>query len=373
MTERLLEMSIRKNTIASTPPSSGEIQALKHLNAAEIKEAEQMARALDVRDSLAITSFGVKPQKELTALADPILKMVSTKDTGVAGEVLSELLQEIKVLDAGSLPNQIERGLSRLPIIGGMFSKLRQFISRYEKISTKIDRTVVALEKSKNVLVRDVAVLDKMYDRNGIYFRQMLTCVAAGEMKLAELRKEQSVLAEHSRASGDPVEIHLASDMANAITRLERRVHDLKLSATISLQSAPQIRLVQNSNQMLVERLQSSILTTIPLWKNQVVIAITLFDQKKALKLQSEVSKTTNELLRRNSEMLREGSLDSARESERGIVEIETLRFVNQQLIDTIEDTLRIHEDGRIKRVQVETELEQLQEDLKAKLTEVRT
>ena len=366
-------MSTDRASIATAPAAGGEINALRHLTESEVKEAEHLAKSLDVRDSLAITSFGIRPQRELTALADPILKMVATKDSGVAGEVLTELLVEIKELDAGSLPDQVERGLIRIPIIGGMFSKLKQFISRYEKISAKIDRTVVALEKSKNTLARDVVILDKMYDQNSLYFRQMLTYVAAGDIKLDALRIEQSGLAEQARISRDLVDGQKASDLSNAISRLERRVHDLKLSAMISLQGAPQIRLVQNSNQALMEKLQSSILTTIPLWKNQVVIAITLFDQQKAAKLQKEVSKATNELLRRNMEMLREGALDTARESERGIVEIETLRVINRQLIDTIEDALRIHEDGRAARMRVETELEHLQGELKSKLIDVRS
>jgi uncharacterized protein YaaN involved in tellurite resistance len=366
-------MDFDPNKVAVSRPAAGEIQAMKHLTPEEIRSAGQMARSMDIRNSLAITGFGVKPQREMSALADPILRMVATKDSGVAGEVLTELLQEIKALDAGSLPNYVERGLSRLPIVGRMFNKFQQFISRHEKISAKIERTTVALEKSKSQLSRDIAVLDKMYDRNSLYFREMLTHIAAGEMKLENAREEQAVLADRSRASGDPVEIQLASDMTNAIARLERRVHDLKLSAMISLQSAPQIRLVQNSNQALVEKLQSSVLTTIPLWKSQVVIAIALFNQNKGLVLQRNVSEATNKMLKENMERLGQGAREAARESERGIVEVETLRTVNRQLIDTIEDTLRIHEDGRAKRQQAEAELEQLQEELKTKLAEVRT
>ncbi len=365
-------MSATNSSAITIPPPEGEIQALKHLTPAELQEAKQLAQALDVRDALAVTGFGVRPQKEMSAVTDPILKMVATKDTGAAGEVLTTLLQEIKALDAGSFAAKAERGISKLPIVGGWFSKLQQFISRYEKISTKIDRTIVALEKSKNVITRDIAMLDKLFDQNGIYFRQMLTFIAAGDLKMEALRVEHAALAEEASASHDPVLAQQASDLANAISRLERRVHDLKLAAMVSLQNAPQIRVVQNTDQALVEKIQSSILTTIPLWKNQVIIAIALFDQKKGLELQRQVTRTTKELLLTNAEMLRQGSIGVAQETERGIVEIETLRAVNEKLIDTIEETIRIQQEGHRKRMQVESELEQLKAGLQAKLAEVR-
>jgi uncharacterized protein YaaN involved in tellurite resistance len=366
-------MSMDRNVAAALPRSEGEIQALKHLAPAEVKEAERLALTIDVRDALSITTYGLRPQKEMSALADPILKLVSTKDAGVAGKVLTELLTEIKGLNAGSLGTQVERGISRLPLIGRLFSRVQQFISRYETVKTKIDRTVIALEASKHTLIRDVVLLDKMYDQNGVYFRQMLIHVAAGDMKLQAMRDEHDALVKQAGMSGDPIHAQKASDFANAVTRLERRVHDLKLAAMVSLQSAPQIRLVQNSDQQLVEKIQSSILTTIPLWKSQIIIAISLFNQNKAATIQREISRTTNALIRENMEMVREGSIASARESERGFVEIDTLRVVNQQLIDTIEDTIRIHEEARHKRAEVELELEELQGNLKDKLSQVRT
>lgn len=360
------------NEIVHVPASDGEIQALKHLTPAELQEAKQLAQALDVRDSLAITSFAVKPQKELAALTDPILKMVTTKDSGVAGQVLTDLLQEIKSLDAGSFASQVESKLSKVPLLGRMFDKLDKFVSQYEKVSVKIDRTVVELEKSKNTLMRDVVMLDKLYEQNSLYFRQLLTYIGAGELKLDALRVEHAGIAEQARASRDPIEAQQVADMGNAIARLERRVHDLKLAAMIALQSAPQIRLVQNSDQSLTEKIQSSILTTIPIWKNQVIIAIALFDQKKATELQGAVARTTNDLLRKNAEMLRQSTTDVARETERGIVEIETLRAVNDQLIATIQETIEIQQEGSRKRKQVETELENLQAALTAKQAEVQ-
>lgn len=345
-----------------------ELNALKHLTPAELAEARELAQALDVRDSLAVMGFGTKPQKEMSTLTDPILRAVRAKDAGAAGEILTELLSEIKSLNAGSLAEQAERSLSKLPLVGGMFSKLQQFIAQYEKVSVKMDRTVVALEDSKRTLVRDVAMLDQLYAQNTAYFRQLLTYIAAGDLKLEALRVEHGVLAAEAHASGDMIEAQNVSDLNNALLRLERRVHDLKLAAMVALQSAPQIRLVQEGDQALVEKIQSSILTTIPLWKNQVIIAIALFDQKKAVQLQKQVAQTTNDLLLQNAAMLQETTTNVARETERGIVEIETLRAVNQKLIDTIQESIEIQQAGHVKRMQVEAELEVLKGELQATL-----
>ncbi len=350
-----------------------DIQALKHLTPQELQQAQQLAHTLDVRDSLAVTAFAAKPQKEMTSLTDPIMKMVTTKDTGAAGEVLTNLMTQVKALNAGSLSQQAESWAVQLPLVGGMFSKVQHFISEYEKIGVKIDRIVVELDTTKNTLNRDIALLDQLYAQNTAYFRQLLTYIAAGELKLQDLRPEHEKMAQEARSSNDPVLAQQASDLGNAISRLERRVYDLKLTAMIALQTAPQIRLVQNGDQALVEKIQTSLLTTIPLWKNQVIIAITLFDQKKGVELQRAVTDTTNDLLLKNAEMLQQGTAAVARETERGIVEIETLHTVNQKLINTIEEALQIQAEGRQRRQEAEGQLEQMQKDLQAKLTEVRT
>lgn len=349
-----------------------DINALKHLTPGELQEAQQLAQALDVRNALEVVGFGVKPQKEMSALTDPILRAVKTRDVGAAGEVLTELLGEIKSLNAESLAAQVEHSVSRLPLVGSMFNKLQQFVSQYEKVSVKIDRTVTALEKSKYTLTRDIAMLDQLYVQNTNYFRQLLTYIGAGDLKLESLQVEHAALAETARASGDMVDEQNVSDLSNAMMRLERRVHDLKLGAMVALQSAPQIRVVQDGDQALVEKIQSSILTTIPLWKSQVIIAIALFDQRKAAELQKQVTKTTNDLLLGNANMLQQNTKAVAREVERGIVEIETLRTVNQKLIDTIQETIDIQKAGHAKRMQVETELEGLQNEIRDTLTHVR-
>jgi uncharacterized protein YaaN involved in tellurite resistance len=348
--------------------STGELQAIDQLTSAERQEANQLAQSLNVLDALAVTGFGVKQQRDMSALTDPVMKLVMTKDSGAAGEVLTALLEEIRSLDAGSLAVQTERALSKLPLVGWVFDKFRQFISRYEKIGTKIDRITVELDKSKNTLTRDIAMLEKLYEQNSVYFRQLLTYIAAGETKLEALGTDRAGMAVKD---ADATRSQKSADLSSAIARLERRVHDLKLTAMISLQSAPQLRLVQGGDQALVEKIQSSILTTIPLWKNQIIIAIALFDQQKGLALQQQVVKTTNELLTKNAEMLQQGTTGVAREVQRGIVEIETLRDVNQKLIHTIEETLEIQAEGQRKRSVVEAELANLQSDLLKALSSI--
>jgi uncharacterized protein YaaN involved in tellurite resistance len=357
------------NQLTLSVSQKADIQALDQLTPAERQEANQLAQNLNVSDALAVTAFGVKPQRDMSALTDPVMKLVMTKDSGAAGEVLTSLLEEIRTLDAGSLATQTERALSKLPLVGWMFDKLRQFVSRYEKIGTKIDRITVELDKAKNVLTRDITMLEKLYEQNSGFFRQLLTYIAAGELKLDALHGERA--GKLPDAAADPVATQRSADLATAAARLERRVHDLKLTAMISLQSAPQLRLVQAGNQALVEKIQSSILTTIPLWKNQIIIAIALFDQQKGLALQQQVAKTTNELLTKNAEMLQQGTTGVAREVQRGVVEIETLRDVNQKLIHTIEETLEIQAEGQRKRRVVEAELGNLQSDLRKALSSI--
>ncbi len=365
-------MSTTNDSMIAVAATGGEIDSLKHLTPEELEQARNLAQTLDVTDGFAIMALGAKSQKDLSALTDQVLKATATKNTGAAGQALTELMGEIKALDVDSFANAVEHGLSRIPIIGSMFGGLQKFISQYESISVKIDRTVVALESSRNTLSRDIVLLNNLYARNTAYFRDLLMAIGAGELKLQALRAEQAGRAEEATESGDPVLAQQVADLGDAISRLERRVHDLKLAAMVCLQSAPQMRLVQGSDQVLVEKIQSSILTTIPLWKQHVIIAISLFNQKKANELTEAVDRTTNELLIKNSNLVRDGVGQTEKTKERGFVEIETLRTVNDNLIATIDETIKIQEEGRLKRQEVEAELGELQAALRNKLTEIR-
>ncbi len=356
--------------VPADPDEEG--RAVSRLTPGEAHEAAAIARALDVRDPVAVSGLGVRPQRELSALTDPVMRLVTTRETGDAGRSLTALMTTIRELDADSLGGQLESVVARLPVIGRWFRGARRFIARYEKVGVKIDRTLAALETSKGNLVRDVALLDRLYDQNVACIRGLWTSIAAGELKLQQLRGEHGTRAAAAAASQEPIANQDASDLADAITRLERRVHDLKLAAHVALQSGPQIRLVQGADQALVEKIQSSILTTIPLWKHQVIIALGLYNQRKALELQRAVTETTNDMLVKNAEMLKTGTGAVAREAERGLVEIETLRRVNRTLIETIEQTLRIQAEGREKRQEAEAALEALRHEWRAGLAAAR-
>jgi uncharacterized protein YaaN involved in tellurite resistance len=358
------------NLPAVTSPN--DLVVSSQLTPEETAKAAEIAKGFDPRASNAILQFAVAPQKKLGDVADPLLQKVKTKDTGPAGEALTELMARVKEVNVDSLSGQAESFLSNLPLIGSAFNHVQQFISRYEKIAVKIDRIVDELKGARQTMLTDITQLDLLYAQNAASFREMLVYIRAGELKLEEMRTQLEALKAQAAATNDMATAQQVRDLADLTTRLEKRVYDLKLTAMITLQTAPQIRLVQSSDQVLVEKIQSSILTTIPLWKNQIVIAISLFNQKKALELQRAVTDTTNDLLARNAALLQQGVTDVARESERGVVEIATLQEVNNRLIATIEETLQIQEEGRRKRQEAEGQLQEMQGQLRQALVQAR-
>jgi len=345
---------------------------LSKLTEEERERAAAMARQIDIQDSQAVVTFGVAAQKEIADFSDSVLNQVRSKDTGYVGEVLSSLVSSVKELDVDSLS---EGGSfwSKIPLIGALVDRFQQFITRYQKLSTQIESIVTELDKARMQLLKDITLLDNMYGKNLSYLKDMEVIIAAGQIKLKELR-EDTLPGFHARVeeSGDPVEIQKFHDLEQFVDRFDKKLHDLMLSRMVAIQSAPQLRMIQNSDQLLVEKIQSSILNTIPLWKNQIVIAITLMRQKKALELQKKVSDTTNELLKKNAELLKESATGIARESERGIVDLETLKEVNDDLISTIEETLSIQAEGRTRRRQAETELARIESDLKDRLVSLK-
>ena len=264
--------------------------------------------------------------------------------------------------------------VSRIPVIGKLGKPFEKFATRYQKVATSIEKVTDQLERARMGLLKDMTVLEKMYELNLEYLKQLDLYIAAGEQILVEMETVKlPELEAEVRASDDPIAAQRLADFRQAMGRFERRLHDLKLTRQIAIQTAPQIRLIQGNDTNLVEKIQSSILNTIPLWKNQIVIAITLYRQQQALGVQKQVTDMTNELLAKNAALLKDGSAKVAREVERGVVDIETLRQVNADLIGTIEETLRIQEEARTRRVQAEGELVQMQSQLKQKLLEVRS
>ena len=352
-----------------TQPAEEQVSQYDQLSEEDRAKVDAIIGDVDISDSAAVLQYGVQAQSNISGFADNILNQVRSKDSGYVGEILSDLMVNVKHMEVDDLSG----GKGFFGLFGGMKRKAEKFMARYEKIGVHIDKTVSELDKSRMQLLKDITLLDSLYDKNLEYHRELEYYILAGEKKIQEIRDitipEMKAQAE---ASGDPVDAQKVNDYGQLLNRFEKKVHDLKLSKMIALQTGPQVRLIQSNDQVLVEKIQSSILNTIPLWKNQIVIAISLFRQEKALKQQQEVSKTTNELLRKNSDMLKQNSIEVAKESEKGIVEIETLKKVNQDLIDTIEETLLIQKEGSAKRAQAEQELKTMEEQLKDKLTEIK-
>jgi uncharacterized protein YaaN involved in tellurite resistance len=258
-------------------------------------------------------------------------------------------------------------------MFGKISNSLQEVLSKYQKTGAQIDRISVKLERSKNVLLSDIKLLEQLYDTNKDYFQALNVYIAAGEIKLEEIHEKTiPALKQEAEATNDQMKFQDVKDMIQFADRLDKRLYDLKLSREITIQGAPQIRLIQNTNQALVEKIQSSIMTAIPLWKNQVAIALTLIRQRHAVEAQKQVSKTTNELLLKNAEMLKTNTIETARENERGLVDIETLKKTQESLITTLEETLRIQEEGRTKRRLAEQELASMENELRLKLLEIK-
>ncbi|MFC1669635.1 toxic anion resistance protein [Spirochaetota bacterium] len=345
--------------------------SLDKLSTDEKKKVEEIANSIDIFDSQGIIQYGVGTQSNISSFADNILTQVKSKDTGFVGDTLTDLMLTVRDLDVDSLSSG--SGLSKIPIIGSLFRGVQKFIAKYQAISTHIEEITDELAKARMQLLKDITMLDALYEKNLDYLKELDLHILAGEVKLKEI--EEKILPElkqKAEQSQDTLDAQRVQDISQMVNRFEKKLHDLKLSRMVSLQTLPQIRLIQGNDQTLVEKIQSSILNTIPLWKNQIVIAIGLFRQKKALELQKEVSDTTNELLKKNAELLKDSSIEIAKESERGIVEIDTLKVVHQNLIDTIDETLKIQAEGSVKRKEAETELTKIEGELKDKLAQIK-
>ena len=347
----------------------------KSLNYNELSDAEKEAieefnKKLDLTDSTQILQYGVSAQEKISKFSDSILEDVKTKNTGEVGDLLANLVSQIKSFDKDV------SGTGKKNFIEKIFSNAKKefdyIVAKYSKIEKNIDTIEGGLEKDKLQMLKDITVFDTMYEKNLEYFKEISLYIIAGEKKLEELReKELPKLKEVAEKSGDQLDVQKVNDMEALINRFEKKIYDLKTTRIISIQMAPQIRLLQNNEAELVEKIQSSITNTIPLWKNQMVLALGINNAKQALKSQQAVSKLTNEMLTKNSETLKQGSIDIAKESEKAIVDVETLQKTNQDLIETLDTVIKIHEEGRIKRAEAEKTLEGIEKELKAKMLEI--
>ncbi|MDQ7726986.1 toxic anion resistance protein [Bacillus halotolerans] len=336
------------------------------------EKAYQLAEQIDHNNMNSIVLYGSQAQSKLLNFSHTMIDHVQKKDVGEIGEILGELMKKLEQVNPDELQSKKKGFLARM--FGKVSHSLQEVLSKYQKTSVQIDRISLKLEHSKNALLSDNKLLEQLYDKNKEYFSALNIYIAAGELKLDGLRtktipelKRQAESSEHNQMAVQEV-----NDLIQFADRLDKRVHDLLLSRQITIQSAPQIRLIQNTNQALAEKIQSSIVTAIPLWKNQVAIALTLLRQRNAVDAQQKVSDTTNELLLKNAELLKTNTIETVKANERGLVDIDTLKKVQESLISTLEETLTIQEEGRLKRRQAEEELMMMEGDLKQKLLAIK-
>ncbi|MBT2694444.1 toxic anion resistance protein [Bacillus sp. ISL-55] len=335
------------------------------------QRAYQLAEQIDPKNHQAMIQYGTQAQGKLLTFSHAMLEHVQKKDVGEVGEIISDLMKHLNDMNPDELSAEKQSFFARM--FGKITGSVQEILSKYQKTGAQIDRISVKLDRSKNVLLSDIGMLEKLYETNKEYFNALNIYIAAGELKLEELHEKTiPQLKKEAESSQDQMKFQEVNDMIQFADRLDKRLYDLKLSREITIQSAPQIRLIQNTNQALVEKIQSSIVTAIPLWKNQVAIALTLIRQRHAVEAQKQVSKTTNELLLKNAEMLKTNTIETAKENERGLVDIETLKKTQENLITTLEETLRIQQEGRTKRRQAEQDLAAMENELKQKLLEIK-
>ncbi len=346
-------------------------QQIETLSPEELAKVNSIKDGIDLMDSSTPLSFGSPAQKEIAQFSDSILAKVRAKDAGEVGVLLNELVGKVKGFDVTKKSGGF---LSNIPIVGKLVNKAEDVMQSYDKLSVQVEKIQAGLENSKVKMMEDVVMFDTLYQKNLEYFKQLQLYIRAGEEKLDEIRNVTlPKLREQATASGDPMAVQVVSDFEQSVDRFEKKIHDLKLSKTLAIQTAPQIRLIQNNDRVLIDRVQSAIYHTIPLWKNQLVIALGLSRQKETIELQRMVSDATNDLLRRNAEMLKQNSIDTAKANERGIVDIDTVKKVNEDLISTIQETLRIQQEGRQKRQAAEKELLAIEGRLKDTLLQNAT
>lgn len=332
----------------------------------ERQQVDAFAQQIDLRNSSAILHYGVGTQKKLADFSERALNNVRTKDMGEVGNMIAGLVTELKSFDAG----EESKGLF------GFFkkgeSKLSMMKVKYNKVESNVNEIVKVLENHQIQLMKDIDVLDRMYEMNLTYFKELTMYILAGKQKLLEVRtQELPQLQQKARRSGLPEDAQAARDLSDLCERFEKKLYDLELTRTVSIQTAPQIRMVQNSDTLMAEKIQSTIVNTIPLWKSQMVIAIGVEHSAQAARAQREVTDMTNELLKKNADALKIATVESARESERGIVDLETLKHTNETLITTLDEVMKIQSEGREKRRAAEAELTDMENQLKHKMLEL--
>ena len=338
------------------------------LSPEERKVVDDFAEKIDLTNSTLVLQYGSAAQKKIASFSDTTLNNVRTKDLGEVGDMITNLIGELKSFDANE---EQQKGIL------GFFKKkgneLDNLKTKYNKAETNVENIQSMLEGHQVQLLKDIAMLDKMYELNMAYFKELSMYILAGKKKLADVRANELQQAmDKAKVSGLPEDAQAARDLADQCERFEKKLHDLELTRMVSVQMSPQIRLVQNNDRLMAEKIQSTIVNTIPLWKSQMVLALGVAHSADAVRAQREVTDMTNELLRKNAEKLKMSTIETARESERGIVDMETLRQTNQSLISTLDEVVKIQEEGKTRRREAEQELGRLENELKQKLLDIR-
>lgn len=332
----------------------------------ERRMVDAFAQQIDLTNSTLVLQYGAGTQKKMADFSESALENVRSKDLGEVGELLTGVVKELKDFD-----EEEEKGF--FGIFKKASNKIENMKAKYAKAEANVNEIVKVLEKHQVQLMKDTALLDKMYELNLTYFKELSMYILAGKKKLQEVRGgELSALTAKAQASGLPEDARAAKDLDSMCTRFEKKIHDLELTRMISIQTAPQIRLVQNNDTLMVEKIQSTIVNTIPLWKSQMVLALGVEHSAQAAAAQREVTDMTNQLLRKNAEKLKMATVETAKESERGIVDMDTLKATNESLISTLDEVMNIQKEGRQKRAEAEAELQNMENELKKKLLQIQ-
>ena len=359
------EAPVEEKQAEQTPVEKLDISSLSPAEQAAVRD---FSEKIDIKNTDQIMNYGSAAQKNISEFSDAALSSVKTKDLGECGDMLSELVVELKGLN---FDEEEKKGFL------GLFKKASQTIAekkaQFDKAEVNVDKIVEELEKHEITLMKDISMMDKMYEKNEEYMKELTMYILAGKLKIEHLRNvELPEYVAKDKETGLPEDAQAANDFANLIGRFEKKIHDLELTRTISVQMAPQIRMVQNNDSLMAEKIRSSIVNTIPLWKNQMVLALSLYHSEQAMQAQRNVTDVTNELLMKNAKTLHQGSVNVAKESERGIVDMETLKQTNLELIATLDEVRQIQDDGRARRAQAEDELARIEGELKDKLLEMK-
>ncbi len=337
------------------------------LSAEELAQVDAFARQIDIANSQQVLTFGSGAQKKMADFSETALERVRTQDLGEAGDLIAGVVTELKSFDA----DEESKGLFGL--FKRQANKIVALKARYDSAEANVDKIARALEAHQVTLMKDAATMDKLYELNLTYFKELTMYLLAGRQSLAEVREgELAALAAKAQASASTEDAEAVQKLSAACNRFEKKLSDLDLSRTVAMQMAPQIRLVQNNEMLMIEKIQTTLVNTIPLWKSQMLLALGLANNEAALKAQSAVTDMTNELLRKNAEKLKQSTVEVARESERGIVDIETLKATNENLIQTFDEVMKIQAEGRAKRAEAEVEMRRMEAELRQKLLEVR-